>query len=114
QIGHQPVPFSDALSRGPNLWLGSLGGGIYRVVDDDVRAATPTEGLSGSYVFALAEARETSIALYYAENRQLRALAARADGGGESRNFNADIGSYALSVVRDDSGDLWISTATRG
>ena len=110
QLSQLPTPLSDALSSGPNLWLSGLGGGIWRVVGDTVSQETPPSG----FVYALAEAQAPPYELFYLENTHVRMLVPTADGGWEPGDLHTEVGGPAVSALRDGSGDLWISTVTRG
>lgn len=102
---------SDALSTGRNLWLGSLSGGLLRVTGESAQQETP---LLDGLVFGLAESHVPQNELFFLANSKLKSLAARPDGGWESRDLAIDLGSSAISTVQTGDGDLWVSTVTQG
>ncbi|MEO6568306.1 MAG: ATP-binding protein [Opitutaceae bacterium] len=104
------MPLSDVLSSGPNLWLSGLGGGIWKVNDERAEQETPLTG----FIFGLVEAQAPPHEFFYLQGTEVWGLVSAPQGRWETRNLGADTGAIPISAVRDISGDLWISTVTRG
>jgi ligand-binding sensor domain-containing protein/two-component sensor histidine kinase len=92
--------------RDGSLWIGTIGGGVYRFRSGGVEHFTTHEGLSSNFVQALLEARDGT--LWFGTNYGVSHL----DRGKlhDLRTQNGLANNYIRALLEDRDGTIWIGS----